>query len=168
MNLLLYGTSCSGKSTLMNVLTQFNYQAVPTGALARQLYNIGCQNMPVIIQTIISTLAHDRNYCFDHFYVHTCEQLHDLFNCWPTVIHLIDRRTVKTQHSQDPAKIERKQKRFDEQATFIEKWLSANSVPTITVYNTDYGFDLSELIEHSIVPYNTRVMIKPENPNANN
>lgn len=162
MNIMLYGTSCAGKSTLMNLLTKFAYQAVPTGTIVRQLYGIGCQNMPVIMQTIIGTLKHDRDYCFDHFYVHTCEQLRDLFGAWPTVIHVIDRRTIKTQHSQDPAKIERKQARFNEQASTIEGFLAANKVPTITVYNTDYGFDLSELIEHGVVPYNTLVIMKPE------
>lgn len=164
MNLILYGTSCSGKTTLMNILAKYNYKPVPTGTLARTLYGIGCQNMPVIMQTIISTLKRTTPYCFDHFYIHTCEQLHDLFKEWPTVIRLIDKRTVKTQHSQSPEKIVRKQQRFDAQAAIIESWLANNNINVVNVYNTDYGFDMSELIEHGLVPYNTLVMIKPEVP----
>ena len=161
MNLMLYGNSCSGKTTFMKILAKSNYTAIPTGDLTRQLYSFGCKNMPVIVQNIIANLSKDREYVFDHFYIHTCEQLHDLFSEWPTVIHVIDRRTEPTFHSQDPDKIKRKQARFNWQADEIERWLKDNDVPVVIVYNTDYGFDVSELIEHGILDYNTRVMLKP-------
>lgn len=161
MNLMLLGNSCSGKTTLMNILTKYGYHAMPTGDITRFLYKCGCQNMPVIIQTLINHLKPD-SYCFDHFYIHTMEQLHDITGHWPIVINVIDERTGDTWHSQDPAKIERKQARFNSQLPQICEWLKNHkAVQIVTVHNTDYGFDMSELIEHELVPYDTFAVERP-------
>lgn len=161
MNLMLLGNSCSGKTTLMKILTKYGYHKMPTGDITRFLYECGCQNMPVIVQTLIENLRPD-NYCFDHFYIHTMEQLHDVTGHWPIVVNVIDKRTGNTHHSQDPAKIERKQERFNSQLPQIFEWLAKHkAVQVVTVYNTDYGFDMSELIEYKIVPYDTFAMVRP-------
>lgn len=160
MILMLYGPSCCGKTTLMKMLAEYKYTPVPTGNLTRSLYAIGCTNMPVIMQTVVQHMQ-PGNYCFDHFYIHTMEQLHDLTGEWPVVIGVLDKRTNPTRHSQDPTKIQQKQERFNAQAPEIAEWLRIHPVKFVFVINTDYGFDLSELIEHRIIPYNALVMKRP-------
>ena len=161
MNLMLLGNSCSGKTTLMKILTEYGYHKMPTGDITRFLYECGCQNMPVVVQTLIQNLRPD-SYCFDHFYIHTMEQLRNITGEWPVVINVIDMRTGNTHHGQDSAKIERKQERFYSQLPYIVEWLTNHkTVRVVTVSNTDYGFDMSELIEHAIIPYNALVVRRP-------
>lgn len=161
MNLMLFGTSCAGKTTFMNILSEYGYHPVPTGDITRFLYKCGCKNMPVIVQAIVGNLQQD-SYCFDHFYIHTMEQLRDITGEWPVVIHIIDKRSGHREHGQSPDKIAKKQARFDSQLPVIMDWLNKHStVRMVTVYNTDYGFDMSELIEYNLVPYDTLVMRRP-------
>lgn len=161
MNLILYGPSCCGKSTLMRLLAKKGFTPVPTGDITRLLYSTGATCMPYIVQTIISTMKPD-NYCFDHFYIHTWEQLNNKFDSQPIVIRVVDARKNPTYHSQAIDKIKRKQARFEAQSAEIEAFFKAHDITPITVTNTDYGFDMSELIEHKIIPYEELVVQKPE------
>lgn len=157
-NLMLYGPSCSGKSTLAKLLEPYGYKHLPTGEMTRYLYSLGCTNMPTVMTTIIETLK-PANYCFDHFYMHTAVQLRTITGKWPVIITLIDKREEPTLHSQDPEKIKRKRARFDAQSAEISKFIIDNKLPVVNVTHLATGFDVSELIEHKLISYDAPTVL---------
>lgn len=154
MNIMIYGNSGSGKTTLASILKKYGYVHINTGQITRLMADMDCHNLPVIVQTMVSTMDTTKDHCFDHFYIHTYEQLRDL-GMTPAVVCLLDKRTVD--HS-DTDKRERWECQNPEIVTYLDKIKAT----VIKVYNTDYGFDLSELIRAKYLPFNAFAMERPK------
>ena len=156
MNIMLLGNTGSGKSTLADLLaSRHNFKHVNTGKLTRMMASFGCNNLPILVQDMIKTMSPNDNHIFDHFYMHTYKQLDDLFGK-PIVVFVEDRRTKRIPVD------ERKHQRFMAQLPTIHEFMLMNDIVPIKVYNTDYGFDVSELIRARILPFNEFAVIKPE------
>ena len=156
MNIMLLGNTGSGKSTLADLLaSRHNFKHVNTGKLTRMMASFGCNNLPILVQDMIKTMSPNDNHIFDHFYMHTYKQLADLFGK-PIVVFVEDRRTKRIPVD------ERKHQRFMAQLPTIHEFMLMNDIVPIKVYNTDYGFDVSELIRARILPFNEFAVIKPE------
>lgn len=154
MNILLYGNTGSGKSTLAKTLcAKYPFKHVNTGALTRMMASFGCSNLPVLVQDMIKSMDVRDSHIFDHFYMHTWEQLTDLFGR-PYVVTVVDNRTTRLPVSEE------KHKRFLAQHCEISKFMEVHDIHPIIVYNTDYGFDVSELIRNGILPFNEYAVIK--------
>lgn len=156
MNIMLLGNTGCGKSTLAKLLSdRHGFRHVNTGKLTRLMASFGCNNLPILVQDMIKTMSPADTHVFDHFYMHTWEQLNDLFGR-PIVVLVEDRRSCPkdTQH--------RKYRRFIGQLPEIYKFLRDKEIIPIRVYNTDYGFDVSELINAGILPFGELAMIRPE------
>lgn len=154
MNLMIYGNSGSGKTTLGTILAKYGYIHINTGHITRLMAEMDCHNLPVIVQTMVSTMDFTKSHCFDHFYIHTYEQLRDLDEP-PVVIVLVDRRAVDTKQTD-------KRDRWMRQDPTIASYLDKAKAKIVKVYNTDYGFDLSELIRDGYLPFNAFAMEKPQ------
>ena len=154
MNLIIYGNSGSGKTTLAKLLSNEGYCHINTGDITRLMAAMDCHNLPVIVQSMVASMS-DKPHVFDHFYIHTYEQIADIFGAAPVVIKLIDERSVS--HDTN-----RKRRRFAVQEPKIEYYLKHASAKVVTVYNTDYGFDVSELINEGYLPFDTFAVIKPK------
>lgn len=153
MNIMIYGNSGSGKTTLATILAEEGYCHINTGNITRLMANMDCHNLPVIVQSMIASMT-DKPHVFDHFYIHTYEQIADTFGEPPAVIKLIDKRSVSHEDT-------RKRRRFVAQEPKIENYLKFKSAKVVTVYNTDYGFDVSELINEGYLPFDSFAVIKP-------
>lgn len=154
MNILLYGNTGSGKSTLAKTLcAKYPFKHVNTGILTRMMASFGCSNLPVLVQDMIKSMNERDSHIFDHFYMHTWEQLTDLFGR-PYVVSIIDNRTVRQPVS------EKKHRRFLTQHREIANFMKVHDIHPIIVYNTDYGFDVSELIKNGILPFDEYAVIK--------
>jgi adenylate kinase family enzyme len=154
MNIMIYGNSGSGKTTLATILKKYGYVHINTGQITRLMADMDCHNLPVIVQTMVSTMDTTKDHCFDHFYIHTYEQLRDL-GMTPAIACLVDNRTID--HS-NTNKRERWQCQDHEIVTYLDKV----GATVIKVYNTDYGFDLSELIRTKYLPFNAFAMERPK------
>lgn len=153
MNLMIYGNSGSGKTTLGTILAKYGYIHINTGHITRLMAEMDCHNLPIIVQTMVATMDTAKNHCFDHFYIHTYEQLRDL-GVAPVVITLADRRRVTVKQTD-------KRDRWECQDPIIAGYLDKVKAKTVMVYNTDYGFDLSELIRGGYLPFNAFAVEKP-------
>lgn len=153
MNLMIYGNSGSGKTTLGTILAKYGYIHINTGHITRLMAEMDCHNLPVIVQTMVSTMDTGKNHCFDHFYIHTYEQLRDM-GITPVVVMLVDRRSTDAKHT-----IKRARWKYQDRA--IVSYLDKVKANTVVVYNTDYGFDLSELIRGGCLPFNAFAVEKP-------
>lgn len=165
--LMLFGNSCSGKSTLAKFLQMAGYIYVPTGDITRQLEKAGASNMPYLWTTIISTLDVSKSHVFDHFYMHTMHQLKDMSGDWPIVIEVIDKRSATTLNAHSELSAPAKQRRYDMQYAGIIDWLKQIKVKPVRVINMDTGFDISELIKAGIVSFNLPPVISFEDINGN-
>lgn len=154
MNIMIYGNSGSGKTTLATILKKYGYVHINTGQITRLMADMDCHNLPVIVQTMVSTMDTTKDHCFDHFYIHTYEQLRDL-GMTPAVVYLVDKRTIN--HG-DTNKRERWLCQDPEIVTYLDK----AEVRVIKVYNTDYGFDISELIRAKYLPFNAFAVERPK------
>lgn len=154
MNIMIYGNSGSGKTTLATILKKYGYAHINTGQITRLMADMDCHNLPVIVQAMVATMDTSKDHCFDHFYIHTYEQLRDL-GMTPAVICLVDNRTVS---HPDTNKRERWQCQDPEIVTYLDKV----GATIIKVYNTDYGFDLSELIRAKYLPFDAFAMERPK------
>ena len=153
MNLMIYGNSGSGKTTLAALLSEEGYCHINTGNITRLMANMDCHNLPVIVQSMVASMS-DKPHVFDHFYIHTYEQIADRFGKPPVVIRLIDNRSISHENT-------RKRRRFVAQEPKIEYYLKHKAAKVVTVYNTDYGFDVSELIYEGYLPFDSFAVIKP-------
>jgi adenylate kinase family enzyme len=151
---MIYGNSGSGKTTLATILKKYGYVHINTGQITRLMADMDCHNLPVIVQTMVSTMDTTKDHCFDHFYIHTYEQLRDL-GMTPAVVCLVDSRTID--HSDT-----NKRKRWQWQDPEIVTYLDKVGATVIKVYNTDYGFDLSELIRAKYLPFSAFAMERPK------
>lgn len=159
MNIMLFGNTGSGKSTLAKLLaSRHNFKHVNTGRLTRMMASFGCRNLPILVQDMIKTMNPNDDHIFDHFYMHTYKQLDDLFGP-PIVVAVEDRRTKR-----EPVD-SYKYQRFIDQLPRIHMFMATNRIVPIKVYNTDYGFDVSELIRADILPFSEFAVLKPEVPN---
>lgn len=159
MNIMLLGNTGSGKSTLASLLaSRHNFKHVNTGRLTRMMASFGCNNLPILVQDMIKTMSPNDNHIFDHFYMHTWQQLTDLFG-EPVVVIVEDRRSGARDINA------RKSKRFTKQLPTIYRFMCEHHIVPIKVYNTDYGFDVSELIRADILPFSEFAVLKPEVPN---
>ena len=154
MNIMIYGNSGSGKTTLATILKKYGYVHINTGQITRLMADMDCHNLPVIVQAMVSTMDTTKDHCFDHFYIHTYEQLRDL-GMAPVVVCLIDRRTIEHPDTD-------KRNRWLCQDPEIVAYLDRAKTTVINVYNTDYGFDLSELIRAKYLPFNAFAMERPK------
>lgn len=154
MNIMIYGNSGSGKTTLATILKKYGYIHINTGQITRLMADMDCHNLPVIVQSMVSTMDTNKDHCFDHFYIHTYEQLRDL-GMTPAVVCLVDTRTID--HA-DTKKRDRWLCQNHEIVTYLDK----AKATVIKVYNTDYGFDISELISAGYLPFNAFAMERPE------
>lgn len=154
MNIMIYGNSGSGKTTLATILKKYGYVHINTGQITRLMADMDCHNLPVIVQTMVSTMDTTKDHCFDHFYIHTYEQLRDL-GMTPAVVCLVDNRNID--HSDT-----KKRERWLWQDPEIVAYLDKVKAAVIKVYNTDYGFDISELIRAKYLPFNAFAMERPE------
>lgn len=154
MNIMIYGNSGSGKTTLASILKKYGYVHINTGQITRLMADMDCHNLPVIVQTMVSTMDTTKDHCFDHFYIHTYEQLRDL-GMTPAVVYLADNRGIGHLNTT-------KRERWKCQDLKIIDYLHAVKATIIKVYNTDYGFDLSELIRAGYLPFNAFAMERPE------
>lgn len=154
MNIMIYGNSGSGKTTLATILKKYGYVHINTGQITRLMADMDCHNLPVIVQTMVSTMDTNKDHCFDHFYIHTYEQLRDL-GMTPAVVCLVDNRSID--HSDTD-----KRTRWECQDSEIVTYLDKVKATIIKVYNTDYGFDLSELIRAKYLPFNAFAMERPK------
>ena len=140
MNIMLLGNTGSGKSTLAGLLaSRHNFKHVNTGSLTRMMASFGCNNLPILVQDMIKTMSHNDNHIFDHFYMHTWQQLTDLFG-EPVVVIIEDRRSGARDY----------------------RFMCEHHIIPIKVYNTDYGFDVSELIRADILPFDEFPMLELE------
>lgn len=155
MNLIIYGNSGNGKTTLARYLADYGYIHVNTGDITRLMASQDCHNLPVIVQAMVASMDWSKPHVFDHFYIHTYRQICGLTNP-PVVVRLIDKRSVD--HDDTP-----KRRRFEEQAPTIEKFLDRVAAIVIPVYNTDYGFDVSELIKCGALPFSAFAMLGGDN-----
>ena len=162
MNLILLGNTCSGKSTLAKFLEMAGYVYMPTGDITRQLIKAGAHNLPYIWSTIIGTIDVKVNHVLDHFYLHTMRQLKDMTGQWPVVIEVIDKRTKPTLNAHSELKAPDKIRRYDAQYAGIIDYLGQIKVTPVRVINMDTGFDISELINAGIVPFNLPPVISME------
>lgn len=153
MNIMIYGNSGSGKTTLGKILARHGYVHINTGEITRMMAAMDCHNLPVIVQSMVESMNKDKHHCFDHFYIHTYKQLCDL-DMHPLVVELIDKRSVT--HTNNI-----KRDRWITQSDTIEAFFERNVVRRVKVYNTDYGFDLSELIKSGYLPFDTFAMEEP-------
>ena len=154
MNIILFCNSGSGKSTLAKLLSEYGYCHINTGEITRMMAKMDVHNLPVVVQTMIATMDFSKSHVFDHFYIHTYEQLRDL-GANPIVVAVMDRRTEKPP-------INKKRHRFHEQLPKILTYFDKVHIKPIEVINTDYGFDVSELINAGILPFECMAMLKPE------
>lgn len=154
MNIMIYGNSGSGKTTLAIILKKYGYVHINTGQITRLMADMDCHNLPVIVQTMVSTMDTTKAHCFDHFYIHTYEQLRDL-GMTPAVVCLVDSRSIDHPDT-------KKRERWLCQDPEIAAYLDKIGATIIKVYNTDYGFDLSELIRTGYLPFNAFAMERPE------
>lgn len=154
MNIMIYGNSGSGKTTLATILKKYGYVHINTGQITRLMADMDCHNLPIIVQTMVSTMDTTKDHCFDHFYIHTYEQLRDL-GMTPAVVCLVDSRSIDHPDT-------KKRVRWQRQDTEIVDYLNKIGATVIKVYNTDYGFDLSELIRAEYLPFNAFAMERPE------
>lgn len=145
MNLMIYGNSGNGKTTLAKLLTAYKYIHVNTGDITRLMASQDCHNLPVIVQAMVASMDWSKPHVFDHFYIHTYRQICRLTQP-PVIVRLIDNRSVD--HDDTP-----KRKRFVAQAPIIEEYFKAAHATIVSVYNTDYGFDVSELIKCGALPF---------------
>jgi hypothetical protein len=79
--------------------------------------------------------------------MHTWKQLNAKTDV--VVIEIVDVR-------KDPAHIplaSNKRTRWFQQDPAIRKFIADNKIEVIKVYNTDYGFDISELIRCDLLPF---------------
>lgn len=153
MNLMIYGNSGSGKTALGTILAKYGYIHINTGHITRLMAEMDCHNLPVIVQTMVGTMDTGKDHCFDHFYIHTYEQLRDM-GIPPVVIRLVDRRSITVERTA-------KRARWEWQDPEITSYLDKVKAKTVAVYNTDYGFDLSELIRGGYLPFNAFAVEKP-------
>lgn len=153
MNIMIYGNSGSGKTTLGKILARYGYVHINTGEITRMMAAMDCHNLPVIVQAMVESMDRNKRHCFDHFYIHTYKQLRDL-GMEPLVVELLDKRSVTHTNSA-------KRDRWATQSESIEGFFSLNEVKRVKVYNTDYGFDLSELIKAGYLPFDTFAMEEP-------
>lgn len=159
MNIMLLGNTGSGKSTLAGLLaSRHNFKHVNTGRLTRMMASFGCNNLPILVQDMIKTMSPNDNHIFDHFYMHTWQQLDDLFG-EPVVVVIEDRRSGARDINHC------KSNRFAKQLPTIYRFMCEHHIVPIKVYNTDYGFDVSELIRANILPFDEFAMLKPEDSN---
>ena len=154
MNIMIYGNSGNGKTTLATILKKYGYVHINTGQITRLMADMDCHNLPVIVQTMVSTMDTTKDHCFDHFYIHTYEQLRDL-GMTPVVVCLVDNRNIDHPDTQ-------KRERWLCQDPEIVAYLDKVKATIIKVYNTDYGFDISELIRAKYLPFNAFAMERPE------
>jgi cytidylate kinase len=156
MNILFYGNTGCGKSTLAETICKRYpyFKHVNTGALTRMMASFGCKNLPLLVQDMIKSMSPIENHIFDHFYTHTWEQLNDLFDT-PYVVAVEDKRTNKKPVD------EMKHNRFLAQAHEVHRFMIAHHIVPIKVYNTDYGFDVSELIKADILPFDEFAVLRP-------
>ena len=154
MNIMIYGNSGSGKTTLATILKKYGYVHINTGQITRLMADMDCHNLPVIVQTMVSTMDTTKDHCFDHFYIHTYEQLRDL-GMTPVVVCLVDNRNIDHPDT-------KKRERWLWQDSEIVAYLDKVKATIIKVYNTDYGFDISELIRAKYLPFNAFAMECPE------
>lgn len=152
MNLIIYGNSGSGKTTLARLLSDWGYCHINTGKITRLMAEMDCHNLPLIVQQMIASMDRSKAHVFDHFYIHTYNQLVDL-DMDPVVIILEDRRSIT--HTMTS-----KRERFLRQHNEIETFLSDKEC--VTVYNTDWGFDVSELIRMRALPFECKAVLIPK------
>lgn len=145
--LMLYGPSGCGKTTLAKIISRYGYIHVNTGDITRLMAVQGCHNLPVIVQMMIDTMDFGKSHVFDHFYMHTWKQLSAKTDV--VVIEILDVR-------KDPAHMSvasDKRTRWFRQDPAIRTFIIDNKIEVVKVYNTDYGFDVSELIRRGLFPF---------------
>ena len=54
-----------------------------------------------------------------------------------------------------------KRQRWFEQDKFIRQWFNQVKIDPIKVVRLDFGYDVSELISHGILPYETLPVLNP-------
>ena len=150
MNIMIYGNSGSGKTTLAKILARHGYTHINTGEITRMMAAMDCHNLPVIVQAMVDSMNPRVHHCFDHFYMHTFNQLCDR-DMEPLVIDLVDKRSITHEET-------RKRSRWIKQDPAIRRFMSEGRIHVVKVYNTDYGFDLSELISNGYLPFDTFAM----------
>lgn len=145
--LMLYGPSGCGKTTLATIIAKYGYIHVNTGDITRLMAAQGCHNLPVIVQTMIDTMDFSKSHVFDHFYMHTWKQLNVKTDV--VVIEILD---VRKDPAHMPLASDKRTRWFDQDPA-IRKFITDNKIEVIKVYNTDYGFDVSELIRCGLLPF---------------
>lgn len=160
-HLIIYGKPFSGKSTLCRLLAKYaGYTAFLTGDLTRAMRSAGIESLPTIMRAALDNLK-PGNYCHDHLYVHTLRQLVDRGDK-VIVVKLVDteRRPFPDKYAD---KLSAKVRRFEAQREFVSHALAQMPfVPVIKVTNGPNGFDLSNLIEAGVVPFECPVVLAPE------
>lgn len=156
INLMLYGPSGSGKTTLAKLLAMTgHYIHVNTGEITRLMHSADCHNLPKIVQDMVYSMDPGKAHVFDHFYVHTYRQL--AVHCGGPlhVIEIVEGRT-------EPQILNSiKRQRWFEQDKFIRQWFNQVKIDPIKVVRLDFGYDVSELISHGILPYETLPVLNP-------
>lgn len=156
INLMLYGPSGSGKTTLAKLLAMAgHYIHVNTGEITRLMHSADCHNLPKIVQDMVYSMDPAKAHVFDHFYVHTYRQLAAHCGGPLHVIEVIEGRT-------EPKILDSlKRRRWFEQDKFIRQWFCQMKIEPIKVNRLDFGYDVSELISHGILPYETLPVLNP-------
>lgn len=158
MNLIIYGPSNSGKTTLTNLLAGAGYKPMLTGDITRMLDSFGVTNMPYVVDTLVECLK-PNDYCFDHYYVHTHKQLKDKGPV--CVIRLVDKRPKTRINEHSEGKLQFKVERWNFQKSAIDNYLLSET-DIVTVYHLERGFDISELIRRGLVGPNSMPVISPD------
>lgn len=160
-HLVIYGKPFSGKSTLCRLLTRYaGYTPLLTGDLTRDMRRAGIESLPTVMRTALDNLKPGK-YCHDHLYVHTLRQLVDRGD-GVAVVKLVDteRRPFPDKYAD---KLSAKVRRFEAQREYVAHALAQMPfVPVVKVTNGPNGFDLSNLIDAGLVPFECPVVLAPE------
>lgn len=160
-HLIIYGKPFSGKSTLCRLLAKYaGYTPLLTGDLTRAMRRSGIQSLPTVMRTALDNLKPGR-YCHDHLYVHTLRQLVDKGDT-VSVVRLVDteRRPFPARHAD---KLADKTYRFNAQSDFVEHALAhLPDIQCVKVTNGPQGFDVSNLVDAGLVPFDCPVVLSVE------